>query len=41
MQYHYAIEIGGSYTTIFVKDVGFALKEPTMVAVEKYEESLK
>ena len=35
MQYHYAIELGGSFTTIFVKNVGFALKEPTMVAVEK------
>lgn len=36
MQYHYAIELGGSFTTIYVKNVGFALKEPTMVAVEKY-----
>ena len=35
MQYHYAIELGGSFTTIYVKNVGFALKEPTMVAVEK------
>lgn len=34
MQYHYAIELGGSFTTIFVKDVGFALKEPTLVAVQ-------
>ena len=34
MQYHYAIELGGSFTTIFVKNVGFALKEPTMVAVQ-------
>ena len=38
MQYHYAIELGGSFTTIFVKNVGFALKEPTMIAVEKYGE---
>lgn len=38
MQYHYAIELGGSFTTIYVKNVGFALKEPTMVAVEKNEE---
>ncbi len=34
MQYHYAIELGGSFTTIFVKNVGFALKEPTLVAVQ-------
>ena len=38
MQYHYAIELGGSFTTIYVKNVGFALKEPTMIAVERYGE---
>ena len=38
MQYHYAIELGGSFTTIFVKNVGFVLKEPTMVAVERHGE---
>lgn len=35
MQYHYAIEIGGSFTTIYAKDGGFVLKEPTLVAVER------
>ena len=41
MQYHYAIELGGSFTTIYVKNVGFALKEPTMVAVEKNGDEYK
>ena len=41
MQYHYAIELGGSFTTIYVKNVGFALKEPTMVAVEKSGDEYK
>lgn len=36
MQYHYAIELGGSFTTIFAKNIGFVLKEPTMIAVEKH-----
>ena len=30
----YAIEIGGSYTKIFVKDEGFALCEPTLIAAQ-------
>ena len=33
-KFKYAIEIGGSYTKIFVKDEGFALCEPTLVAAE-------
>lgn len=33
-KFRYAIEIGGSYTKIFVKDEGFALCEPTLVAAE-------
>lgn len=33
-KYKYAIEIGGSYTRIYVKDNGFALCEPTLVAAE-------
>ncbi len=41
MQYHYAIELGGSFTTIYVKNVGFALKEPTMVAVENNGEDYR
>lgn len=41
MQYHYAIELGGSFTTIYVKNVGYALKEPTMVAVEKSGDEYK
>lgn len=34
VKYKYAIEIGGSYTKIYVKDNGFALCEPTLVAAE-------
>lgn len=30
----YAIEIGGSYTKIYVKDEGFALAEPTLISAE-------
>lgn len=30
----YAIEIGGSYTKIFVKDEGFALCEPSLIAAQ-------
>lgn len=30
----YAIEIGGSFTKIFVKDEGFALCEPTLIAAQ-------
>lgn len=41
MQYHYAIELGGSFTTIYVKNAGFALKEPTMVAVENNGEDYR
>lgn len=33
-KFRYAIEIGGSYTKIYVKDEGFALCEPTMVCAE-------
>lgn len=33
-KFRYAIEIGGSYTKIFVKDEGFALCEPTLVCAE-------
>ena len=33
-KYKYAIEIGGSYTKIYVRDEGFALCEPTLVAAE-------
>ena len=33
-KYKFAIEIGGAYTKIFVKDFGIVLCEPTMVAVE-------
>lgn len=34
IKYKYAIEIGGSYTKIYVRDEGFALCEPTLVAAE-------
>ncbi len=33
-KFKYAIEIGGSYTKIYVKNEGFALCEPTLVAAE-------
>ncbi len=33
-KYKYAIEIGGSYTKIYVRDNGFALCEPTLVSAE-------
>ena len=33
-KYKYAIEIGGAYTKIYVRDEGFALCEPTLVAAE-------
>ncbi len=32
--YKFAIEIGGAYTKIFVKDFGIVLCEPTLIAVE-------
>lgn len=35
MRYNYAIEIGGSFTTIYDRNNGFVLKEPTLVAVEE------
>lgn len=33
-KYKFAIEIGGAYTKIYVKDFGIVLCEPTLVAVE-------
>lgn len=33
-KYKYAIEIGGSYTKIYVRDEGYALCEPTLVSAE-------
>lgn len=33
--YDYAVDLGGSFTTIYAKKFGFVLKEPTMVAVEE------
>lgn len=41
MKYNYAIDLGGAYTTIYVRDSGFVLKEPTMVAVEEIRGSYK
>lgn len=41
MRYDYAIDLGGTNTTIFVKDQGFVLKEPTMVAVENVNGAYK
>lgn len=40
-KYNYAIEIGGSFTKIYVKEEGFALCEPTLVAVEPTGEGYK
>ena len=37
----YAIEMGGSYTCIYVNGEGLALKEPTLVAAEPTEEGYK
>ena len=37
-KFRYAIEIGGSYTKIYVKDEGFALCEPTLVCAEALPE---
>ena len=34
VKYKYAIELGGAYTKIYVKDNGFALCEPTLVCAE-------
>ncbi len=33
--FHYAIDLGGGFTTIYKKNAGFVLKEPTMIAVEQ------
>ena len=41
IKYKYAIEIGGSYTKIYVKDNGFALCEPTLVAAEPTAQGYK
>ncbi len=41
VKYKYAIEIGGSYTKIYVKDNGFALCEPTLVAAEPTAQGYK
>ena len=37
----YAIEIGGSYTKIYVREEGFALCEPTLVAAEPTPQGYK
>lgn len=37
----FAIEIGGAYTCIYVKDQGLALKEPTLIAAEPSEDGYK
>ena len=39
--YRYALEIGGAYTRVFVKDEGLALCEPTLVAAEPSPEGYK
>lgn len=41
MRYNYAIELGGASTTIFAREEGFVLKEPTLVAVETSTEGYK
>lgn len=41
MRYNYAIELGGANTTIFAREQGFVLKEPTLVAVETSTEGYK
>ena len=40
-KYNYAIEIGGSFTKIYVKEEGFALCEPTLVAAEPTSDGYK
>ena len=40
-KFKYAIEIGGSYTKIYVKDEGFALCEPTLVCAEALVDGYK
>lgn len=37
----YAIEMGGAYTCIYVKDEGLALKEPTLIAAEPTDDGYK
>ena len=37
----FAIEMGGAYTCIYVKDEGLALKEPTLIAAEPSEDGYK
>ena len=39
--FDYAIDLGGSYTTIYARKSGFILKEPTMVAVEEVKGEYK
>ena len=41
MKYNYAIELGGASTTIFSREDGFVLKEPTLVAVETTTEGYR
>lgn len=40
-KYKYAVEVGGSYTKIYVKGEGFALCEPTLVCAEPTAEGYK
>lgn len=40
-KFKYAIEMGGGYTCIYVKDEGLALKEPTLIAAEPTEDGYK
>ena len=40
-KFRYAIEIGGSYTKIYVKGEGFALCEPTLVSAEPSPQGYK
>lgn len=37
-KYNYAIEIGGSFTKIYLKEEGFVLSEPTLVASQPTED---
>ncbi len=41
MRFNYAIELGGGFTTIYGREEGFILKEPTLVAVEMGVEGYK
>lgn len=40
-KFKYAIEMGGSYTCIYVNGEGLALKEPTLIAAEPTEDGYK